>query len=174
MGRAPLRIAALLDLIVVRVAQIFSWLVLGVVLFLFAQWPVREWFGSVTRLHIALNDYGQLFHATVFLVGAAYALATDRHVRLDAFRPRFPLSRRAAIELAGHLLFVLPWLAVLGYFGADLVVRSLSTSETFPETGTPGYPLMRLAFVLFVVLMALASVGRVLRAATDIRGSTSA
>lgn len=141
-----------------------AWLVLAVVVALFAQWPVREWFGSVTRLHIALNDYGQLFHATVFLVGAAYALAIDRHVRLDAFRSRLGARWRATIEVGGHILFVLPWLAVLAYFGADVVARSVSTWETFPETGTPGYPLMRLAFVVFVVLMAVASVARLLRA----------
>lgn len=149
-------------------AEAAAWLVLLVVLFLFAQWPVREWFGSVTRLHIALNDYGQLFHATVFLAGAAYALSIDRHVRLDAFRPRFAPRLRASLELVGHAAFVLPWLAVLAYFGAETVVRSFATGETFPETGTPGYPLMRTSFALFIVLMAVASVARGLRAVGEL------
>jgi TRAP-type mannitol/chloroaromatic compound transport system permease small subunit len=110
-----------------------------------------------------MNDYGQLFHATVFLVGIAYAIAVDQHVRLDALRVRFAPRARAAIEAVGHLAFVLPWAAVLAYYGADPVWRSLTVGgESFPDTGTPGYLLMRLAFVLFVVMLFAASLSRFL------------
>ncbi len=175
---SALRIARALDLVVVRVAEAFSWLVLGVVLILFAQWPVRDLLvgtGAIRgRPQVYLNDYGQLMHATVFLVGIAYSLATDRHVRFDVFRSRFPPRLAAAVDLGGHLLVVLPWVGVLAYFGADVVWRSLATGETFPDTGSPGYPLMRVAFALCLVLVGLASAARIASSVHDIFGQPRA
>jgi TRAP-type mannitol/chloroaromatic compound transport system permease small subunit len=168
------RVAALLERGVVLVAETLAWLVLAVVLLLFGQLPVRELFGSVGRAHIVMNDYGQLFHATVFLVGIAYAIAVDQHVRLDAFRVRFTPRTRAAIEAVGHLAFVLPWAVVLAYYGADPVWRSLTLGETFPDTGTRGYPLMRLAFAVFVVMLFAASLSRFLVAARQALGRDEA
>lgn len=163
-----LRFAELLDRVVLRVSESFSWLVLGVVVALFAQWPVRDLLvgtGLVRgRPQVYLNDYGQLMHATVFLVGMAYSLVMDRHVRFDIVRSRFAPRASALIELLGHVLVVLPWAGLLAYFGWDVVSRSVLTGETFPDTGSPGYPLMRLAFALCLALVALASVARVLAA----------
>ncbi len=111
-----------------------------------------------------MNDFGQLFHATVFLVGIAYAITLDRHFRVDLLRSHLTPRVRAWVELLGYLLFVLPLIALLAYYGADPVWRSLAIRETFPDTGTPGYFLMRLSFVLFVVLLSAASLARLLRA----------
>jgi TRAP-type mannitol/chloroaromatic compound transport system permease small subunit len=158
-------VALLLERAVLRVSEALSWLVLAVVLALFGQLPLRE---IVGKGYIQLNDYGQLFHATVFLVGIAYALSTDRHVRLDAFRMRFAPRTRALIEVVGHAVFVWPWIGLLAYYGADHVVRSITTGETFPETGTVGYPLMRVAFALFLLLLAAASLSRVLLASREL------
>jgi len=156
---------------VVLVAETFAWLVLAVVVTLFAQLPVRDLIVGtglvIGRPQVILNDYGQLFHATVFLVGIPYALALDRHVRLDAFRMRFSPRVRAIVEALGHLLFVLPWAALLAYYGVDPVWRSLTTNETFPDTGTSGYPLMGIAFALFLVMLAAASLARLLRAGRE-------
>jgi TRAP-type mannitol/chloroaromatic compound transport system permease small subunit len=162
--------ALLLERVVLRVSEALAWLVLAVVLALFGQLPLRDIIG---KGYIQLNDYGQLLHATVFLVGIAYALCTDRHVRLDAFRTRFAPRARALIEVVGHPLFVWPWIALLAYYGADHVVRSIRTGETFPETGTVGYPLMRIAFALFLVLLAAASLSRVLLAARELFRGTA-
>jgi TRAP-type mannitol/chloroaromatic compound transport system permease small subunit len=153
------RFAALLQAGVIRVCETFAWLVLAVVLTLFGQLPVRE---LVHRGHLLINDYGQLVHATVFLVGIPYAISLDRHVRLDAFRMRFAPRIRALVEVFGYLVFVLPWVGLLAYYGAEPVSRSISTGETFPDTGNPGYPLMRVAFVLFLILTAAAMLSRVL------------
>jgi TRAP-type mannitol/chloroaromatic compound transport system permease small subunit len=160
-------LSAALERTVIRVSETFAWLVLAVVVALFGQLPLRE---IVGKGYIQLNDYGQLSHATVFLIGIAYAVATDRHVRLDAFRMRFPSRARAAIEVAGHVLFVWPWTLLLAYYGADPVLRSISTGETFPETGTVGYPLMRVVFALFLLLLLAASLSRAFVAAQIVVG----
>ncbi len=156
-----LRLAAALERAVIRVCEVFAWLALAVVLTLFAQLPVRE---LIHRGHLALNDFGQLFHATVFLVGIPYALLTDAHVRLDVFHRHMSPRTRAIVETLGTALFVVPWVLLLAYHGEGHVLRSISFRENFPETLTPGYFLMRVSFALFVLLMIAATASRLARA----------
>jgi TRAP-type mannitol/chloroaromatic compound transport system permease small subunit len=162
-----LRVARALDGLVTGVAETLAWLVFGVVGLLYVQMPVRDLLVGTGILQNArpqevINDYGQLLHASVFVVGIPYAIVLDRHVRFDVFRDRFSPRARAIVEALGHLLFVLPWAAVLAYYGAPHVLRSLQVGETFPDTGTLGYPLLRLAFALFVALLFVASIARTL------------
>lgn len=154
-------LAHALDRFVHALARVFSWLVLGVVATLFLQWPVRLLIG---RGHLGLNDAGQVLHATVFLVGVAYGIVTHGHVRLEVFHAHFSPRGAAWLTLGGHLVFVLPWLALLGGYGYDYVRLSLGVWEAFPETWNPGYWTMRVAFSLFVVLASIASVAQVLHA----------
>ncbi len=172
------RVVAALERGVVLTAETLAWLVLGVVATLFIQLPVRDLIvgtGLVNgRPHVVINDYGQLFHATVFLAGIPYAVTTDRHVRLDVFRARFSTRARAIVDALGYLLFALPWAALLAYYGADPVWRSLTTGETFPETGTPGYPLTRVAFALFLLMLFVASIARILIALREVFAARSA
>ncbi len=166
------RLASLIERVVVGVAQTLAWLVFGVVAMLYAQMPVRDLLvgGGILsgqRPQEAINDYGQLMHATVFLVGIPYAIVTDRHVRFDVFIHRFSPRTRWLIEAFGHLVFVLPWTFLLAYWGLPHVWRSVQVGETFPDTGNPGYTLMRLAFALFIVLLFAASIARLLRSLSE-------
>jgi TRAP-type mannitol/chloroaromatic compound transport system permease small subunit len=162
-----LRIATLLERGVLAIGGAVSLLVLAVVAALFGQLPLRD---LVRYGYLEANDYGQLFHATVFLVGIPYAVVADRHVRLDLMRGRFSPRVRALIEALGHLLFVIPWTLVLSIYAADPVWRSITLGERFPNTGNAGYALMRVAFVLFLVLLAAASASRVIRSLNEARG----
>jgi TRAP-type mannitol/chloroaromatic compound transport system permease small subunit len=155
------RIARALDRLIEFASAIFAWFVPLVVAALFLQWPVRQLIG---RGHLGLNDAGQVLHATVFLVGVAYAIAVHGHVRLEVFHARFSERGAAWVTLAGHACFVLPWLAILAWYGYDYVRLSLAVWEGFPETWNPGYWTMRIAFSLFVVLTSIASVAQVLHA----------
>src|SRR2546430_9164357 len=73
------------DAVVDAAGRVGAWLVLFVVAALFGQLPLREWVGAG---HLLVNDFGQIAHATVFMLGVAYALRWDGHVRLDVFYHR--------------------------------------------------------------------------------------
>ena len=76
------RLADAIDALTDTVGRCCAWLVLAVIVLLFLQLPLRE---VVQGGHILANDFGQLTHAAVFMVGLSYALRWDRHVRMDVF-----------------------------------------------------------------------------------------
>ena len=47
--------------------------------------------------------------AIIFLLGSAYALQAEKHVRVDVFYQRFSKKTQAVINLLGTLIFLIPW-----------------------------------------------------------------
>ena len=154
------RFADALETAIDWVGRAVAWVVLAVVFFLFVQNPLREYLG---RGQFLANDMGQLSHAAVFMIGVAYAWRWDRQVRVDLFYRRMSPRRRAVVNLLGTLFLLLPWLALVGWNAVPTVVDSVKVMEQFPETGSPGFFVMKsllLAFVATVGLQAIAVVAR--------------
>ena len=149
------RLAARLESWVDAVARTAAWLVLAVVFLLFVQNPLREYLGQGQFL---ANDMGQLSHATVFMIGIAYAWRWDRQVRVDLFYRGMGARPRAWINLLGTAFLLLPWLALVGWSEVPTAIQSVKLVERFPETGSPGFFVMNLVVVAFVVLMALQAI----------------
>ena len=149
-----------IDGFVDRVGRAASWLVLGVVATLFLQIPMREF---VRYGHREVNDVGQIIHATVFMIGVAYAMRWDAHVRVDIFRQRMGARTRAAIELAGILLFLTPWLVIVTRSSIPIVLRSWAELEQFADTFTPGYFLLKTQLMSFCLLVGLQAIANALR-----------
>ncbi len=154
------RIVAAIDSFVDWTGRAASWLILAVVALLFLQIPMREFahFG-----HNEVNDIGQLCHAAVFMIGVAYAMRWDAHVRVDIFYGRLSARRKALIDLLGTLFFVLPWLFIVTRDSIPIVVNSWRELEAFAETYTPGYFLLKTQLLVFAALVALAATANILR-----------
>jgi TRAP-type mannitol/chloroaromatic compound transport system permease small subunit len=148
------------DAVVDTVGRIGAWLVLFVVVALFGQLPLREWVGSG---HILANDFGQIAHATVFMLGVAYALRWDAHVRLDVFHHRMSRRARLLVDLAGTIFFVVPWIGIVLWYSWATTVRSVAVLEKFPETWSPGYWLFKVLLIAFGVLVLLQALGHIAR-----------
>ncbi len=148
------------DAVVDATGRVFAWLVVFVIAALFAQWPLRELVGSG---HILANDFGQIAHAAVFSIGVAYALRWDGHVRLDVLYQRMSQRTRTLVDLAGTLLFVLPWTLIILWFSGATTLRSIMVLEKFPETWSPGYWLFKVLLIVFSVLLLLQAIGHVAR-----------
>lgn len=144
-----------------------AWLVLLVIALLFAQLPLREVFGGG---HILANDLGQIAHAAVFMFGLSYALRWDRHVRMDVFYRRMSARRQAMVNLAGTLLFLLPWCALMVWFGWTYTVRSVAVLERFPDTWSPGYFMFKVLLILCMALLGLQALALLAHSAVGIFG----
>jgi TRAP-type mannitol/chloroaromatic compound transport system permease small subunit len=149
-----------IDAFVDTVGRIASWLILAIVATLFLQIPMREF---VRYGHREVNDIGQVIHATVFMIGVAYAMRWDAHVRVDIFRQHMGSRTRAAIDLIGTLLFLAPWLAIVTRSSIPIVLRSWAELEQFADTFTPGYFLLKTQLLSFCLLVALQAFANVLR-----------
>ncbi len=133
--------------------RIAAFATLGCVLVCFAVVILRYGFGIGL---IWMQELYIWMHAFVFLIGAAYTLRHGGHVRVDAFYSRMSLRRRAIVDLTGTLVFLLPWLAVVGWFGADFVADSLAIGEASAQPGgMPALYLLKGFIPAFCVLLAL-------------------
>jgi TRAP-type mannitol/chloroaromatic compound transport system permease small subunit len=148
------------DAVVDAVGRVGAWLVLFVVAALFGQLPLREWVGAG---HLLANDFGQIAHATVFMLGVAYAMRWDGHVRLDVFYHRMSRRARVLVDLAGTICFVVPWVSIVLLYSWATTVRSVAVFEKFPDTWNPGYWLFKVLLLAFGVLVSLQALGHIAR-----------
>jgi TRAP-type mannitol/chloroaromatic compound transport system permease small subunit len=74
------------------------------------------------------------FHAALFSLWMGYGYTTNAHPRVDSFTERLTLRRRAWLELAGCLLFALPYCALVAYYSLDFVWSSYKLAEQSDST----------------------------------------
>ena len=95
-------------------------------------------------------------YALVFMLGAGYALKRGGHVRVDIFYANMSRRARAMVDLFGTLLFLLPWLAVVGFVSWPYIGASWHIYEASAQTGgMPGLFLLKTALLGFCVLLGL-------------------
>jgi TRAP-type mannitol/chloroaromatic compound transport system permease small subunit len=73
--------------------------------------------------------------AIIFLMGAAFTLLKDNHVRVDLLYSTFNPKRQAWINLVGTLLFLIPFVLIIIYSSYNYVANSFAFSESSPDPG---------------------------------------
>lgn len=92
--------------------------------------------------------------ALTFLLGAAYTLKHNGHVRVDAFYDRWSPHRQAWVNLLGALLLVIPFCAVMIYFVWTPIVNSWQVWEVSANAGgLPRYPIKSFVCLFFILLL---------------------
>ncbi len=89
---------------------------------------------------IAMQESITWMHAAVFMLGAAYTLRRDEHVRVDIFYRGMSPHAQAWVNLAGTVVFLLPMAALLGVSSWDYVSTSWAIREASREAGGLPYP----------------------------------
>ena len=91
----------------------------------------------------------------LFLLGAAWTLREDGHVRVDVLYGRLGPHGKARIDLAGTVLFLMPFCAAALWFSLPSVLNSWQVREISPDPGgLPRYPL-KLVLPAALVMIAL-------------------
>jgi len=103
---------------------------------------------------IWLQESVTWMHAVVFMLGAAYALEREEHVRVDVFYRRFGARGRAVVDLLGVALFLLPLCGWIGWSSWDFVATSWRIGEASRESGGLPFPLVPLLKSVLVVMPA--------------------
>lgn len=160
-GGAPARVAAALEAPIRALGWLCGWLVLACVLLTFAVVLVRYGLG---RPALAAQELVLHLNAVVVLVGGAWALLRDQHVRVDIFKQAWSPAAQARAELAGIGLLLLPFCLFLFWISLDYVAASWALREGSREVGgLPGVFLVKSLIPLSALLLVLAGIARALR-----------
>jgi TRAP-type mannitol/chloroaromatic compound transport system permease small subunit len=156
-------IAACLDRVAEVTGRGIAWLTLGMVLITFAVVVLR--YGMQTG-SIALQESVSYLHAIVFMLGAAYTLKHDGHVRVDIFYQKASPRARAWTNLLGTLFLLFPTCVFIFVSSLDYVASSWSIHEGSRETGgLDGVFLLKTAIPLMALLLLLQGCSLALRSA---------
>ncbi len=149
-----------LDGIAERVGNAAAWLALGLVMMTFAVVMLRYLFQLGW---IAMQESILYLHAALFLLGAAYTLKRDGHVRVDIFYRGFTAKRKALIDLLGSLLLLLPVCSFLLWVSWDYVTTAWSIYEGSQEAGgLPYVYLLKTLIPVAVMLLILQGISQAL------------
>ena len=109
-----------------------------------------------TGLGLSSNTYIELqwyMYSLIFLLGAAYTLKHDAHVRVDVLLARLTPRGRAWVNLAGTLLFLLPFCFFVIRMSWPTVYNSWAVWEVSPDPGgLPRYPIKTVIPIAFALL----------------------
>lgn len=146
-----------------------AWLTLAMVLVTFAIVVLRHAFNLGW---VAMQETVTWMHGIVFMLGAAYALRHEAHVRVDVFYRGFSERRRACADLFGTVFLLAPLAAFILWSSWDYVADSWSIRERSREAGgLPGLFLLKTVIPLTAILLFIQAVAVVCRALSSIRGS---
>jgi TRAP-type mannitol/chloroaromatic compound transport system permease small subunit len=103
---------SLLDRISSITGKAAAWLTLFMVIVTFVVVIMRYVFDAGL---IWVQESVVWMHAVVFMLGAAYTLRAEEHVRVDIFYRTMSERRRAWVDLIGVIVFLLPLCAFLAW-----------------------------------------------------------
>jgi TRAP-type mannitol/chloroaromatic compound transport system permease small subunit len=120
---------------------------------------------------IALQESVTYMHAMVFLVGAAYTMQQEAHVRVDIFYSKLSTKHRAWIDLLGGLFLLMPMMLFVAWISWEYVLDSWNVLEGSREaSGLPGVYLLKSLILLMAVLLVLQSIAQIMRSLQIIKG----
>lgn len=167
-----LRVAAAIDRITNAIGRFTHWLVFVMVL-IAAFNAVARYAGRFIGINLSSNAYLEAqwyLFSLIFLLGAAYALLTDAHVRVDVFFARFPERVRTWINIAGIVVLILPFCGFALWTAWPVVRNSWAIREVSADPGgLPRYPLKAMVLVCFA-LLALQGISELIKEITRLRG----
>ncbi len=121
---------------------------------------------------IAGQEAVMYLHGTAFMLGFAYALKHNTHVRVDVLANRFSDRTKALVDLAGHSFFLLPMCACVIWFSWDYVAAAWRVREGSAEVGgIPAVYLLKSLLIASSVLLALQGVAEMSRCINRLRES---
>ena len=121
----------------------------------------------------ALNEAQWYLFSLIFLLGAAYALEVDAHVRVDVLYGRLSTRARGWIDLLGTIFFLIPFCVLMLWVSYPTVRNSWAIREVSPDPGgLPRWPIKAVILLAFVLLL-LQGFSQLLKAIDAVRGEAA-
>ena len=143
-----------------------AWLIIALMLVVVVEVFKRYALNAPTAF---IYDVNNMLYGTLFMLGGAYTLAHDGHVRGDFFYGRFAPRTQAWLDLLLYVLFFLPGIGALTWAGVTYFNESLAMREqTFNATPLPLYP-FKFVIPLAGAIVMLQGIAEIIRCVVCIR-----
>jgi TRAP-type mannitol/chloroaromatic compound transport system permease small subunit len=156
-----MRTAIVLETILAKTGRLLAWAALLPMIVFAALEPVSRWLGAQA---LPFDEAATSLFFALTMLSFGYAYAAGAHVRLDFFSRRFAPRTRAAIELCGVVLILLPLCLLVMADSADSAWRSFQQGERWGGTTLPFQWLVRASVAAGFLLLLLAGAAAALRA----------
>lgn len=160
-GLPTTTVSRIVDRILVAIGSWSSWLWLAVMGVILTSVISRYVFESGS---IAMEELGWHISSFVWLLGMAYTLVYDQHVRVDVFHERFSQRTQAWVELLGIVFLLLPFVAVVVYYSYTYFYGSFRLAETSQApSGLPYRWFLKFVMMASIALLGLGALSRLLK-----------
>lgn len=166
--RALLRLSDRISDVLTLVGKAAGWLAVVLMAVIVFDVVGRRFFATGST---KLQDLEWHLHGAMFLLAFAFAYLRDAHVRIELLRERWHPRRRAWIEAAGILVFLLPYCALVIWFGIDFAERAFLRGEgSIGGMGLSYRWIIKAMLPLGFALLALAGLAVLVRLAAVLTG----
>jgi TRAP-type mannitol/chloroaromatic compound transport system permease small subunit len=121
---------------------------------------------------IALQESVTYLHCLVFMMGLAFTLKHDGHVRVDIFYRGFSSKSKAMVNLLGGIFFLVPVCLVIFFTSLDYVLASWAIHETSAENnGLPFVYLLKTLMLLMPATLLLQGIAEIIKSGLVVSGA---
>lgn len=153
-------IARFVDRLNELIGKAAAWAVVAAILVSAINAIVRKVIGTSSNAWLELQWY--LFGAT-FMLGAAWTLKANEHIRIDIISSRLSKRARDWIDVFGHVFFLIPFAGLLAWLSVPYFELSFQSGEASNSAGGliiwPAKGLIALGFIL-LLLQALSELAK--------------
>jgi len=163
-----LKIIQIIDHINGVIGRSIAWLTLLMVLVTFLIVVLRYIFSIGW---IAMQESVIYLHTVVFMLGAAYTLKQNTHVRVDIFYEKMSPRAKAWVDLSGALLLLVPFCLFIIVISWNYVSLSWSLLEGSRDAGgLPAVFLLKTTIPAMAGLVMLQGIAQALRSVLLLSG----
>lgn len=164
-------ISRYLEAFIDTTGRAISWLTLALVLIMVGVVILR--FGFDVGW-VWLQESTNYLHAFIFMLGAAYTLKHDGHVRVDILYRKLSLRGQAWVDLLGTVFLLLPMCGFIFFVSWDVVITSWQQLEPSQRTGGLDFAyLLKSSMLIMPLLMGIQGIAVVIQKAQFLRQPAS-
>ncbi len=130
--QAALGLSGVIDRITTAIGRSVIWLIFAAILVSAVNAIVRKAFSISSNAWLEAQWY--LFGAA-FLLGSAYALKENEHIRIDIFYGTRSRNTRHWIDLLGHVFFLLPFVLLMSWMLIPYAWQAFESGQISSNAG---------------------------------------
>ena len=113
---------------------------------------------------IGMQELVMYLHGCVFMIGIAFTLKEEGHVRVDVLHEKLSEKNKAIIDIIGTLFFLMPFCFFIFFISLEYVRFAWTVQESSPDPGgLPGVFLLKTLIPIMAILVGFQGISETLK-----------